>query len=171
MTKLTEAVVKQLEQRENDLEDAGIASDRVGRFLTVLMAQLDIDLPLRINSAPAAATFLQSHYTGHSDALQQVRADELLTAVFEDLHDSKIAMMPQYEKELGWKEAGELDEEDLAMTETLGRRIKGLEGSIMKISEMRENSNNSFEHIKVAAESAKQYEQSKATTSMELPSF
>lgn len=156
---------EQLKQREEALEDIGLQSDKTGRFVTVLTSSLDIDLPYRIKTTKAAQDFLQSYHTGHSDALQQVRCDELLQAIFEDLHGSKIELMPVYEKELAWKEAGELDEEDLAMTETLGRRLKGLEASILKLAEMRENSSNSFEVVKGIADKAKELD--KASTGYE----
>lgn len=152
MIPLEESTVDELEQRQQDLEDVGLKPTLVGNFLTVLAQQLEIDLPLRVKSTPAAATFLQSYHTGHSEALQHVRSDELLTALFEDIHAFKIEMMPVYEQELATMEANELDEEDIAMTETLGRRLKGLEGAILKIAEMRENSANSFEYVKATAE-------------------
>lgn len=158
MSVTDEVTIQQLKQREENLEDVGLQSDGAGRFLTTLATQLEIDLPFRIRSSQAARNFIQSYHTGHSDALQHVRSDELLKAVFEDLHASKIEMMPVYENELVMKEAGELDEEDLAMTETLGRRLKGLEGSILKIAEMQVNSDHSFEVLKGAADKAKEIE-------------
>lgn len=158
MSEPKSSLEEQLKQREEALEDVGLQSDKAGRFVTVLTGSLDIDLPLRIKTSEASRNFLQSYHTGHSEALQQVRCDELLTAIFDDLHASKIEMMPVYEKELEWKEAGELDEEDLAMTETLGRRLKGLETSILKIAEMRANSDHSFETVKGIADEAKKIE-------------
>lgn len=159
MSVTDEMTMQQLKQREEDLEDVGLRSDGAGRFLTTLAAQLDIDLPFRVHSSEAARNFIQSYHTGHSEALQQIRSDELLKAMFDDLHASKIEMMPVYESELAMKEAGELDEEDLAMTETLGRRLKGLETSILKIAEMQVNSDQSFEVLKNAADTAKKLEQ------------
>lgn len=156
MSKQDGDLIDQLEQRRQDLEDINLKPDPTGNFLTVLTQQLKIDLPFRIASSPAAAVFLQSYHTGHSQALQQVRCDDLLTALFNDLHESKLSMVPTYEKELVLKKAGELDDEDLAMTETLSRRLKGLEGSIIKIAEMRENSDHSFEVVKSAADKARQ---------------
>lgn len=158
MSVTDEITTQHLKQREEALEDIGLRSDGAGRFLTTLTSQLEIDLPIRSQSAQAARNFIQSYHTGHSDALQHVRCDELLHAVFNDLHASKIEMMPVYENELAMKEAGELDEEDLAMTETLGRRLKGLEGSILKIAEMQVNSDHSFEVLKGAADKAKEIE-------------
>jgi hypothetical protein len=158
MSGLDETIIQQLKQREEDLEDVGLKSDVPGRFLTTLTTQLEIDLPLRSKSVQAARNFIQSYHTGHSEALQHVRADELLKAVFDDLHASKIELMPVYTKELAMMEAGELDEEDLAMTETLGRRLQGLEGSILKIAEMQINTDHSFEMVKGTANKAKQLE-------------
>jgi hypothetical protein len=162
MSGLDETIIQQLKQREEDLEDVGLKSDLPGRFLTALTTQLKIDLPLRSQSSKAAQNFIQSYHTGHSEALQHVRADELLKAVFDDLHASKIELMPVYTKELAMMEAGELDEEDLAMTETLGRRLQGLEGSILKIAEMQINTDHSFEVVKAVAETSKRIE--KAST-------
>lgn len=159
---------EQLKTREEALEDVGLKSDKAGRFVTVLMGSLGIDLPLRIETSKAARNFLQSYHTGHSEALQHVRSDELLKAIFDDLHASKIEMMPVYEQELAWKEAEELDEEDLAMTETLGRRLHGLKDSILKIAEMQSNSDHSFEVIKGAADLAKDLEKSQAPSIQDI---
>lgn len=156
MAKPKKTVVQELAQRNQDLEDIGLRPNRAGSFLTVLMAQNELDLPLRIKSTPAAANFLQSYHTGHSEALQQVRSDELLTAIFEDLHASKMEMLPVYEQELELKTAGLLDEEDLAMTEKLGRRIGKLGDDIMTIAQMRQDSDVSFAKMKQAADTAKE---------------
>ena len=144
-------MLKLIAERNIKLEDAGIRPAPSSQFVTALMANLEIDLPLRIETADAANEFLYSYHTGDSETLQQVRAEDLLSAIFHDLHSAKLGMIPHYQQELEWQRQGELDEEDIAMTETLGRRISGLSDSILKIAEMRQNAGHSFEVIKAVA--------------------
>ncbi len=159
MSEAINSIRNRIEQQNRDFEDAGIRPDRAATFLTVLIEQQDLELPFRLESTKAANRFLQSYHTGHSEALQQVRADELLVAMHDDLHQSKLNLTDVYREEVKLLKAGQLDEEDAAMTETLGRRIRKVDASIMKLAEMRENSDNSFEKIKAAADLAKEIDQ------------
>lgn len=160
MAKDQEFIKDQIKHHHEQLEDAGLRPDRTHDFLTALAAQEGFDLAYRLESTPRASEFLQSYHTGHSEALQRVRADDLMLAMHNDLHQSRLNLVDVYQEEKKLLDAGKLDDEDLAMTETLGRRIKGIDGNIMKLANMRDAHVSSFEKIKGAAEMAKTIEQS-----------
>ena len=164
MSEAINSIRNRIEQQNRDFEDAGIRPDQAQNFLTVLANQQDLELPFRLASTQAANQFLQSYHTSHSEALQHVRADELLVAMHDDLHQSKLNLTDVYREEVKLLKAGQLDEEDAAMTETLGRRIGKVASSILKLAEMRENSDNSFEKIKAAADMAKQLDKGPKTS-------
>lgn len=145
-----------LEQRRQDLEDIGLKPTPTGQFLTVLDAKLELDLALRTQSGPAAKAFLYSVEGNHSEALQGVRADELLTAIHEDLHESRMLLIDAYEKDQPHALAGDFDEEDMAMHQTLKRRINGMEKTILDLADLRGQPQKALETLKAATLFAKE---------------
>lgn len=145
-----------VKDNRDSLEDIGLRSNKGGDFLAALSAHLDIELPMRVKSAPAADEFLYSVAANHSQALQGVKADELLDALFEDLHSSRMSWIDVYKQEKPLVAAGEFDEEDLARHETLGRRIQTMEKSIGKVADLKQQPEENLATFKTIVEVIKQ---------------